>query len=73
MIDFLYGLELAVAIALSLLILLQQRSAGLGSMAGGGGGDIKTERRGGEKVLHQATIVLAVAFCSIAFIIPLVN
>jgi len=54
--------------------LLQQRSAGLGSMAGGGGGDsVQTERRGGEKVIHKATIVLAVLFCAVAFIIPIVS
>ena len=73
MISFLFGLEIVIAILLSIFILLQQKSSGLGSMAGGSGDTVQTERRGGEKVLHQATVVLAFLFCGIAFLIPVLT
>lgn len=42
-------------------ILLQQRGSGLGN-AFGGGGQLYAVRRGAEKVLFTATIILAVIF-----------
>ncbi|MCF7905642.1 preprotein translocase subunit SecG [Candidatus Gracilibacteria bacterium] len=45
------------------LVLLQQKNATLGSMMGGDAGDEMAQtRRGAEKLLHQATIVLAILF-----------
>lgn len=49
------------AILLALVILLQQRGAGLGSTFGGSGG-FYTSKRGAEKFLETATIVLAFLF-----------
>ena len=46
---------------LSLLILLQARGASLGA-GFGGSSEIHTTRRGVDKSLHQATIVLAILF-----------
>jgi len=44
------------------VVLLQQKNSSLGSMMGGGSGDeIVQTRRGAEKFLHRATVVLAVA------------
>ena len=51
----------ASAILLVLLILLQQRGASLGA-GFGGSGELNTERRGLEKSLFNATIVIAVIF-----------
>lgn len=51
----------ASAILLILLVLLQQRGASLGA-GFGGSGELFTERRGLEKSLYNATIVLAVIF-----------
>ena len=49
------------AILLVLLILLQQRGASLGS-GFGGSGELNIERRGLEKSLYNATIVVAFIF-----------
>ena len=49
------------AVLLILLVLLQQRGASLGS-GFGGSGELNTERRGLERSLYNATIVMAVIF-----------
>ncbi len=49
------------AILRMLLILLQQRGASLGA-GFGGSGELNTERRGLEKSLFNATIVIAIIF-----------
>ena len=51
----------ASAILLILLVLLQQRGASLGA-GFGGSGELNTERRGLEKSMYNATIVMAVIF-----------
>ncbi len=61
--------QVVISILLSLAILLQQRGAGLGATFGGSGG-FHTSKRGAEKVLSNASIVLAVLFIanSLAFL-----
>ncbi len=59
--------QLAVSILLIVAILLQNRGAGLGSAFGGSGGVYLT-KRGLEKKLFLATIVLAVIFFSLSFL-----
>ncbi len=50
-----------VAILFIFAVLLQQKNSTLGSMMGGGAGDeIAQTRRGADKFLHRATIVLAI-------------
>jgi preprotein translocase subunit SecG len=52
-----------VSVLLIIVILLQQKNSGLGSLMGGGAGDeIAQSRRGADKFLHRATIVLSVLF-----------
>lgn len=52
-----------VAVLLILLVLLQQKNSSLGSMAGqDSGDDIVQTRRGAEKFLHRATILVALVF-----------
>ena len=50
-----------VAILLIISILLQQRGSGLGA-AFGGEGNVYMAKRGAEKVIFWATIVLAILF-----------
>jgi protein translocase SecG subunit len=50
-----------IAILLIITILIQNRSSGL-STTFGGTGTISTTKRGAEKVVFRATIVLAVLF-----------
>lgn len=64
---FLLTIEVVVAILLSLSILVQQRASGL-SQSMGGSGVTYAQRRGAEKILFQASIVLGVIF----FTIPVV-
>jgi len=54
--------QIIFAILLMIAILLQQRGSGLG-MAFGGQGNVYRSRRGIEKVLFIATIVIAILFC----------
>ena len=61
-----------ISIALITVILLQQKNAGGGSMFGGGGSggseNIYQTRRGFDKFLFIATIVLSVLFIGVAFL-----
>ncbi len=54
---------IVVAVLLITVILLQQKNSGLGSLMGGGAGEeIAQARRGADKFLHNATILLSVLF-----------
>ncbi|HHH12318.1 MAG TPA: preprotein translocase subunit SecG [Candidatus Moranbacteria bacterium] len=58
--------QLITAVLLITAILLQNRSAGMGTAFGGGVDAGYYTRRGFEKFLTQATIVLAILFAAIA-------
>jgi protein translocase SecG subunit len=64
--------QIVIAILLMLAILLQNRGTGLGSAFGGSGGVYLT-KRGLEKKLFVATIVLAVIFILLSLGIFLVR
>ncbi len=70
---FLIGLQVVISLLLAFTILVQNRGSGLGSLAGGSTGGFQGERRGAEKLLHQVTIILAIAFCGNAFLIPFIG
>lgn len=55
-------IQIVLAVILTTLILMQQRGSGLGT-AFGGEGNVYRSRRGIEKFLFTATIVIAVLFC----------
>lgn len=57
--------QIAVSVALIALILLQGRSVGLSGIFGGEGGFYQT-RRGLERIIFFATIVLVIAFLALA-------
>jgi len=63
--------QMVLAVLLIVAVLLQQKGAGLGA-AFGGSGSIHTTRRGVDKVLFQATVVLAVLFFGVAIAILVV-
>ncbi|MEK7194983.1 MAG: preprotein translocase subunit SecG [Patescibacteria group bacterium] len=54
-------IQITSAVLLIITILLQQKGNGLGSTFGGSGGEYST-KRGAERVIFGATIVLAVIF-----------
>jgi len=60
-------LEIILGILLITAILLQSQGGGLGAAFGGSGG-IQTTKRGIEKTLYRATIVLAILFFGISFL-----
>lgn len=63
----LVGAQIVVSILLIAAVLLQNRGAGLGQTFGGDSAMYHT-KRGIEKRLHQATIVLAVLFLTLSFL-----
>ncbi|HBU27789.1 TPA: preprotein translocase subunit SecG [Candidatus Uhrbacteria bacterium] len=67
MITVLNVLQIVLAVLLMLSVLLQQRGAGLGA---GFGGDstVFTTKRGAEKVLYNATIVLGILFFGLSLL-----
>ncbi len=66
-------LQVVISILLAISILVQQRGAGLGSLAGGTSSGFHSERRGAEKLLFRLTVILGVAFCLNAFLIPILT
>jgi len=58
--------QILISALLIITILIQQKGSGLGSAFGGDSGNIYSTRRGAEKILFYATIVLAVLFVAIA-------
>lgn len=58
-------LQVMVSILLITAILLQQKGAGLGGVFGGTG-NVYSTKRGVDKILFRATILLAVLFFGIA-------
>ncbi len=60
--------QILISIFLVASILLQQKGSGLGSAFGGEGSNIYSTRRGAEKILFYATIVLALAFLAISLV-----
>ncbi|OGH73459.1 MAG: preprotein translocase subunit SecG [Candidatus Magasanikbacteria bacterium RIFCSPHIGHO2_02_FULL_51_14] len=53
-------------------VLLQQRGAGLGAGFGGTGGGVHTTRRGPEKLLFQATIVISTLLFSVSLALVII-
>lgn len=58
-------IQLIFAVLLMTAILIQARGSGLGAALGGGGNVYRT-KRGIEKRLHNATIILAILFFGIS-------
>jgi preprotein translocase subunit SecG len=60
--------QIILSITIVVLVLLQTKGAGLGGIFGGGDSGVYRTRRGAEKVIYQATIVLAIIFFVVAMI-----
>jgi len=60
-------IQIVIAALLIIAVLLQNQGAGLGATFGGEGNIYRT-KRGAEKFLFWATIILSVAFLAIALI-----
>ncbi|HXK35058.1 MAG TPA: preprotein translocase subunit SecG [Candidatus Paceibacterota bacterium] len=74
MLTILTWVEIIVSVLLILTIILQQRGADVGGALGGGQeGGVYFSRRGVEKYLFIATIILAIIFVAAAIAIVLLN
>lgn len=62
--NFLLILQVVLSVLLIVSILLQVRGSGLGNIFGGIGGEFYRSKRGVEKFLYQASIVLGILFVS---------
>ena len=70
MVTILPIIQIILAVILIATILLQTSSAGIGALGGGDSVDSGSHsRRGFEKTLFKSTIVLAIAFTVISFVI----
>jgi protein translocase SecG subunit len=59
-------IQIILSVVIITLILLQERSSGMSGLLGGDGGGYYQARRGMEKLIFYATIVLSVAFVGLA-------
>ena len=59
-------IQIVLSVAIISLILLQERSSGMSGLLGGEGIGFYQARRGAEKIIFYATIVLVVIFVGIA-------
>lgn len=64
-------IDMVVMVLLVISVALQNKSSGLSNIFGGGG--VVTTRRGGEKWLFYATIILGVLFAGLSLTIVLLN
>ncbi len=65
-------IDMVVMVSLIITIALQNKSAGLSNVFGGGGGVVST-RRGSDKWLFYATITLGVLFAGLSLTIILLD
>ncbi len=66
---FLNILQIAVSSILIVVVLLQVKGSGFGAALGGmSGGSVYRTKRGLERTLFQATILLVIAFVLISFL-----
>jgi preprotein translocase subunit SecG len=68
--DVILIIQVVISILLMILILTQNKDGGLSAMMGGGQ-SFQSVKRGAEKVIFRATIVLAAAFMVNALLIAL--
>ncbi len=66
---FLNILQIAISVILIVVILLQVKGSGFGAALGGmSGGSVYRTKRGLERTLFQATVILAVVFIFVSFL-----
>lgn len=68
---FLPYIQIILAVLLIIGVLLQRSEAGLGAVFGQDTGTTRYARRGLEKVLFHATIIVAILFCCVRFCVRL--
>ena len=72
-ITYLYLAQIVVSVAIIALVVIQSKDAGLGQMFGGSDMGVSHTRRGVERTMFNATIVLVVVFVLLSFATVLVS
>ena len=72
MLTFLYLAQIVISVAIIALVVVQAKDAGLSQMFGGSDMGISHTRRGVERTMFNATIVLVIVFVVLAFVTVLV-
>lgn len=67
--DIILIIQVVVSILLMILILTQNKDGGLSAVMGGGSQSFKSVKRGAEKVIYRATVILAFIFMANALAI----
>ena len=62
MVTYLFLVQIILAITITVLVLIQAKDAGMGNVFGGGDMGVARTRRGVEKTLFNATIVIGTLF-----------
>lgn len=66
---FMNALQIVVSVTLIVVVLLQAKGSGFGAALGGmSGGSVYRTKRGLEKTLFQATILLIIVFIFVSFL-----
>lgn len=73
MITFLYLAQIVISVAIISLVVVQAKDAGLSQMFGGSDMGISHTRRGVERTMFNATVVLVIVFVILAFATVLVS
>lgn len=61
--------QIVSAILLALLILVQEKGSGLGEAIGGAGATYQTTKRGAEKFLANATVIMLTVFIALSLVL----
>ena len=62
MVTYFYLAQIVLAITIMVLVMVQAKDAGMGNVFGGGDMGVARTRRGVEKTLFNATIVIGILF-----------
>ncbi len=60
--------QIVISVILIILILLQERSSGLSGVFGGGESEFYAKRRGMERLIFIATIILVIIFAALSLL-----
>jgi len=67
-VTYFYLVQILLAITIIVLVLFQTKDAGMGNVFGGGDMGVARTRRGVEKTLFNATIVIGVLFLLLSLV-----
>ena len=60
--------QLVVSVLFILTVLVQQKGSGLGGAISGQAGTVQSTKRGAEKIVYKASIILAILFVALSLV-----